>query len=307
MDKIQVDYSGLKQWRDCQLAYFFGYELQIQSKGSVNPESPLIYGSIGHDALQSWYDPSTFHDNQTAIVAAAKSWSNYKSRDLFRTEHAAGWVKLWTQLSENLTAYFEFYQEEAVNPLSPEQPFSVDLTPSVNIYGKMDSLIEYKGVHDTEKKIWILENKFYKTLPSDIEYLDWDLQSSTYSIVGRTQFGSRYGGILYNFIRKTQAKDLTISRFQRVEVVRPKNQLKAVIKFVVAQALQMKTIQEKGTAFIVPKLDNSPMWDNSCKRCTFNRDICKAFRDGEDWEAVMNDKYEKRHAYAIADEDVNLE
>lgn len=296
MNQIRVDVSGMKLWRDCQLAHYLSYVRKVQPKGSSNPGSPLIYGSIGHDGLQGWYTPSTYHDDSVGLVTATKAWKHYRDTDIYADDNKVAWGNLLGSVVTNLKRYYDYYRTEEIHPLNPEQPFEMELTPDVALYGKIDSFIEYK------EKIWILEHKFYKTIPADLHYLDWDFQTSVYSLVGRSIFGQRFGGVLYNFVRKSIPKDTNVPMFQREEIVRSQALLKSIAKFVVVQARQMAFIYDKGPIWLVPKLDSSPMYNNTCKSCTFNRDACRAFRSGGDWEAVLEENYVNRPEYADHEE-----
>jgi len=302
MEPIRVDVSGMKLWRDCQLAHYLSYVRKLQPKGSSNPKSPLIYGSIGHDGLEGWYTPSTYHDDQASVLASTKSWARYRATDERAEENKLEWGTLLAGVTGNLVNYHKFYREEDVHPLNPEQPFELELTSDVSLYGKIDSFIEYKGSNDLDYKIWILEHKFYKTIPNDLTYLNWDFQTSVYSFVGRALFGERFGGVLYNFIRKVVPKDPENPQFLRQEITRPKELLKSIAKFVVVQARQMNMVYERGPIWLVPKLDSSPMYNNTCKGCMFNRDACKAFREGGDWEGILENNYMARPEYANHEE-----
>lgn len=304
-EPIRVDVSGMKTWKDCQLKHFFSYFKKVQQAGNTSPNNPFVFGSIGHDALENWYAPHTYHLNDAASKAATNSWKRYWDHDFFKDERTADWALLLNDIHLCLDNYYKHYESEKMRPIASEMPFNVPiLEGKIELYGKVDNVMEYRGEEKSEDLVYFLENKFYKTIPTDTQYLQWDFQVSVYFLIGRMLYGDKFGGILYNIIRKKEpvrAKDVPL--YHREEIYRTDSQLKSILKFVAVQAMQMNSVYSKGPLYLVPALDGNPLWSNMCKRCEFNNDLCRAFREGGDWEAIIEAAYTPRDlSYAESDE-----
>lgn len=265
----------------------------------------MIFGSIGHDALEAWYAPDSYHSDAAAYKAMAESWEAFKAKDFFREENLAAWGILASDVTQCLTNYFDNYRNEQMTPICSEMPFQVELMENqIELFGKVDNVMEYQSELDIKPMIYFMENKFYKTLPSNTKYLSWDFQISVYYLVGRMMYGVRFGGILYNIIRKKAPVKAEVPMYFRTPIKRSTNEVKATLKFVAVQAMQMQYVYAHGTALLVPFLDGSPMYNNICTNCQYNYDVCKAFREGEEWEEILNTNYEPKDlSYAMSSED----
>lgn len=304
IDVIRTDQSALKCAKECQLQWYFRYVLNLQKKGSPSPKSPLVYGSIAHTGMESLYTKKNWLNLKKAHKAAKREWLKYYNQDEFQEENNLDWYKLLYEVTECITRYYNHYVEwdqEHLEPIMQEVPFEIALTEEVLFYGKFDGVIRNKETGLINLK----EYKFYRVLvPGDLdEVLQFDFQTTVYSMAARITFGDQFDRILYRVQRKEAPKS-DIPDFYQNEVTRTTKECEKAATIVVAHALQLKWAINQGWFMLVPALDSDyRKYENTCMKCEFKNDLCKAFISGEDWPAVANLNYVNRQEYADLEEE----
>lgn len=304
---IRVDQSQLATWRKCQVAEFFRYgynDRGIEPRQGTGPKNPFVFGSIGHYGLEVYYHPKTFLDKQVALNALQGKWEQYLEKDPFKDKNRTEWATLLAQIIRAMERYFNFFSEwdEDFEPLQPEIPFEIDLTPNnpkyqVLFYGKIDNGVKRKSTG----KICFMEFKFYAQMDENPIYLAWDPQVSDYSLVGSSLFGEDYQHMVYRITRKIESP--TLINFIQKNLKRTPAKLKTAAKLIVVQALQMERLRRLGPTFLVPLLDTNPIKGvNECMKCPYQIDVCNALIDGEDWETIIGLNYQPRTLYAEHEE-----
>ncbi len=299
---IRVDQSRLKAAKFCSVQDFFRYHLQLETKSSPRPDSPFVQGSILHAGMESLYSKKTWLDLEAAKHFMKGEWDTYCAKDEFFDANAVGWYALLVDVVECLERYFDHYSNNDSNelaPISQEVPFEIEIYEDedyiVVFHGKFDGLVRHK----LEKIILLKEYKFYAQIVWEqlLEIVRRDFQCGSYNMAAQAYYGEKFGGILYRVTRKKDSK--TLPNYFEERVSRTPNECMTLARYIAFQAIEMQKRIDKGPMYLIPLLDDTPIpFANKCQACEFDKDLCKAFRTGEDWQAIAKLNYRPKEKYA---------
>lgn len=185
-ETLTLSFSKAKVWRRCRQEFHYKYVDHLERK---LPAVPLIRGNIIHELLATWMSGGNWREKLASYVD--------KYDRLFQEEKEL-YGDLPSDIERIMENYVKKYQDDQMEYLAIELPFSVELIPGVNFNGRIDSL-----VRDADKGLWVMETKTHKRLPDDDVRL-FNLQTVLYTWVvpQLEQFkGQKTKGVLWNYIR----------------------------------------------------------------------------------------------------------
>ena len=185
---LKVSNSRIKLWRRCRRAHHYKYNEKIER---IKPPIALLRGKILHEAISA--------------LIHGKSWENVldgyieKYDKLFVEEK-----EIYGNLPEDLYILMEGYVRRwgkedleylELDGKKTEFEFSVELLPGIMLTGYIDAV-----VRDRQKRIWIVEHKSHKKIPTDQVRLT-DLQTTYYTWVLPRIGLPKPDGVLWDYIR----------------------------------------------------------------------------------------------------------
>lgn len=186
-----VHQSTIKCWRKCRRLYHYRYVERIEKR---KPPAPLMRGTVVHEMIEA-------HANGTDVWAPVEAFKKRYAK-LF-AEEREHYGDLVGEIERLMSGYFEWYKKDPLVPFSlvkggpkAEHKFSVNLTPSIILEGKVDL-----AAHDRMKRKWLTDHKTHKQLPQgDIKYSD--IQSALYCWALECEYPKlKFDGVAWNYIR----------------------------------------------------------------------------------------------------------
>ncbi|MCP4568720.1 MAG: PD-(D/E)XK nuclease family protein [FCB group bacterium] len=141
--KIPIyDNSSIKTFTWCPRGYFYRHELGLEpSTPRLNPG--LHFGISGHLAMESWFSPDSYKDDQKALNIFVDNFHEYEEvakigarGKPLKTTHS---IIFGCSLLE---AYFNKYRNDERKVLSLENAYAEEITEDTYLVGKIDKLLE---------------------------------------------------------------------------------------------------------------------------------------------------------------------
>lgn len=188
-------------------------QLSLQRWTPIYTSPALTFGTIAHDVIAEGYDlwrkEGVCPDNVWARVQINKASQKYKEESqaatLWGAKEHTDFSLIHAQVQGTLPDYFDYWKEHDFTKKKQwaqvEQRFELrHERTGIPIRGKMD------GVFIIAKELWLLETKT-KSQISEANIMDTlglDLQIAIYVWALRRLLPKyRFGGVLYNVIRRT--------------------------------------------------------------------------------------------------------
>ena len=224
---FHVSYSKMSCFRRCKQRFHWNYVNKYFAPSSTGQ----VRGSAGHAALAVWH---VAQDADAAMQAAWDKWTAEGQKD----------GEEWTLLENSLNRYFQWSAaNDTFKLLEAEKEFNIQYL----VEGKpciLNGFID--GIVEEDKRLWLLENKFYKRL--DDSGLDMDQQVSTYLLAAHTM-QQKVEGVIYNMVRVGDTKIAVTEPVVRKRIYRNPAGLRRLEQEVLTQVKEMLVYQEGGEPY----------------------------------------------------------
>jgi RecB family exonuclease len=283
---MRLSSSEIKRFLACKRSWYYNQVLGYRHKKSEHT-GPLFLGDRVHKALEVYYENFTIEAAlgflHGSYVADVELYPN-ESDALLKEK------KLTTAMIEG---YFQWLEEtgedEYLEVLGVEGMLE---TPYGNhtLIGKYDLM-----VLDTQTGlIWLLDHKTAQDFSASARFQQ-EIQFKHYAAIGTANFGDRFGGVIWNGLRKVQRTGRAKPPFyMRERITFNRDELRSYwesLYFIVDD--MERAIQDAehgrnnaGLRAVYP----NPTREN-CGICTF-KNVCTMFDDGSDLDFVLQTEYE---------------
>ncbi len=177
----------------------------------------LAFGSVFHEALDHIYSYKKTSGNFPAVSDVLFSMETRDKKKLI--DQMVNPVALM-DLEENyglaeivLEGYMDYWQKEhsSLEWVALEEKFCVQFRPSIQlglalpdipVRGKRD------GVFRSGNSLWLFETKTKARIEDEsiLDTLAFNMQNNIYMWSGQIDYGEKFGGVLYNLVRRPQLK-----------------------------------------------------------------------------------------------------
>jgi len=252
---FSVSHSKMATFRRCLQQFHWKY-----IDGHYPPSSAgQLRGTCGHAALAIWH---VDYDEDKATQAA---WDIWESHGFSQNED-------WQLLEDSLGRYYPWSREhDKFKLLHAEQEFNIHFDvegTDVKFNGYIDGIVE------ENKKLWLLENKFYKRM-QNANTLFLDQQVSLYMLASHL-LGYEVQGVIYNMVRVADTKIAVTEPVVRQRIYRSSEGLGLIQNEMLQQVGAMLTyVQKGGPTYRTPTKDCT--WD-----CSFYRACLGMTEDGQE-------------------------
>ncbi|HUV72505.1 MAG TPA: ATP-dependent DNA helicase [Clostridia bacterium] len=186
----ELSYSQIDSFNTCPLKYKFSYLLSLPTP----PSAALTFGSVIHQTMCDFYQRALSGqkpNKKDVLKIMAENWS---SLGYISQAHQKKYKKEGEKI---LSQFFEKAYSAKDLPIVLEQPFSVKISSSLKINGKIDR------IDKTKKGIEIIDYKTGKS--SSQKEVDKDLQLALYALAA-TNGTLEYLGVLKETPQPSQVK-----------------------------------------------------------------------------------------------------
>ena len=218
----EIHASQITTYQTCPRMYRYRYIEKLVPK-VTSPK--LFLGRAGHAGLAAYYQTGKKEAALEAYRADIERQLNEIAPEVDLTQWEQ--FKQQAELGEKLVDYYVEWakKNDFFRAIAVEQSFEVPIftpdgeeLPDVKYVGTFDGIVE-----DVYGTLWLLEHKFYSQVPP-YNVLRLDLQAGLYLMAASMLFPDRrFGGIVYNIIRKTapdRAKNDVVIRHTVVRTVK---------------------------------------------------------------------------------------
>lgn len=179
---MDISQSKITTWRLCRKQYYYKYIMKLEKKFKPYP---LLRGSLIHEMLEEHYlgnDPwikydSFLQDNEKTLRLNPEEYKTMP-RD--------------TQLL--MGGYFDFYEDEDINPIKVEYEFRSKLVKNIYLVGKMDVVAR------SQKLNWMVEHKCHNIIPTGSVVPFQNIQNALYIDVYNKENKKKIDGTLWNYL-----------------------------------------------------------------------------------------------------------
>lgn len=225
----EIHASQITTYQTCPRMYRYRYIEKLVPK-VTSPK--LFLGRAGHTGLAAYYQTGKKEAALEAYRADIQAQLNQIASEVDLTK----WEEFQQQaaLGEKLVDYYVDWAQknDFFRAIAVEQPFEVPIftpddkeLPDVKYVGTFDGIAE-----DVYGTLWLLEHKFYSQVPA-YNVLRLDLQAGLYLMAASMLFPDRrFGGIIYNIIRKTAPEKAKNDVVVRRTVVRTYKEIELLKK-----------------------------------------------------------------------------
>jgi hypothetical protein len=250
---FSVSYSKMGCFRRCKQQFHWKYIDKYYLPSSTGQ----VRGSAGHAALGVW------HVEQNADKAMQAGWDKWAAEGQIDGED-------WVLLENALNRYFVWSTEnDTFKLLEAEKKFDISYIVEdkpVVLTGFID------GVVEEDKRLWLLENKFYKRMNDS--GLEMDQQVSTYLLAAHTLY-PKVEGVIYNMVRVADTKIAVTEPVVRKRIYRNPAGLKRIESEMLSQIKEMMSYMKGGEPYRSATKDCS--WD-----CSFYGACLSMLDDGQE-------------------------
>jgi len=253
-----VSYSKMSSFRRCKRRFHWQYMDKYYPPSTIGQ----VRGSAGHAALAVWH---VEYNADKAMQAAWNKWAMEGQAD----------GEEWLLLENSLNRYFVWSAEhDTFKLLEAEKKFDILYRVGdreVILTGFID------GVVKEDKRLWLLENKFYKRL--DNSGLDMDAQVSTYLLAAHTLYPT-VEGVIYNMVRVADTKIAVTEPVVRKRIYRNPAGLQKLEEEMLSQIKEMLVYQKGGEPYCNATKDCH--WD-----CSFYSACLSMLDDGQEPKQIL--------------------
>jgi hypothetical protein len=193
MKKPTLTSSKMKTFTGCPRRYRYEYVDRIQVAKGV----ALVFGSCFHEALELNYAQKVSTETDLPVEEVVEKFRDRFTDQAPDAELPAGeTVGRLLDLGCKMVATHHQKIAPTVMPLYVEKPFRVSLGEEFpfDLSGRWD-LVDVDAI--------IVDNKSYKSAPKQ-EWVDTDIQMSTYSLAYRLQFNECENGLRIDAVTKSR-------------------------------------------------------------------------------------------------------
>ena len=285
---MEIHASQINTYQTCPRMYRYQYVEQLVPK-VTSPK--LFIGRACHAALAAHYR------GEDALVA----YESDVQEQLARIEPYAD-DKQWEELLDQATlgkklieAYIPWAREkDTFRVIAVEQPFAVPVWGEKRRIRSAFQVGTFDGIaEDVYGNIWLLEHKFYKSVPSET-VLRLDSQAGYYLLAASQLYPDRkVVGVIYTIVRKVDPTKAKSSVVHRTKVLRNGFEIENLRRRL--YHIYRQIITDK---LYIPSPGFHCGW-----KCPY-RELCIAEEDGSDVEGIKDMLFTVGEPALITDEEV---
>ncbi len=299
MTDLRLSNSEMKDYRRCQRKWYLGTYLELRLRQGPEPGSPLSIGTLVHDALAAYYDPSVKAD---PVLYAEQIFQDAVAES---PAYESALAREFELIRIMLSGYMEWLEEtgadQDIEVLGTERMAEIEVAEGITLLSKLDAPV--RRVSDGTRMAF--EHKTVQSLGAPLSLLKLDTQLLTEHLVlflsarmeGATdaEAYAQCTGIVYNMLRKVKRTASAKPPFYgREEVPHNIHELRNHWRHVLAIA---REIQRTRARLDAGESHHTACVPNPTRECTWDCDffrVCVLADDGSDFEGALEDTYEKR-------------